>query len=77
MRSDRIMTPEHPLWSVFAAKLSRAPLCSGTTQHARTALSELPGIDVQGSLSALAEIGGYCDCQIEFDVASPTARVGS
>jgi hypothetical protein len=66
--SDHIMTPEHPLWPYFHAKLSRVYICSGTTHHARAALAELPGIDVTESLRALAELGGTCDCQIELDV---------
>ncbi len=68
MGSDHIMTPEHPLWPKFLAKLSQVAICSGTTRHARLALAELPGIDVAESLRALAELGGTCDCQIELDI---------
>jgi hypothetical protein len=67
--SDRIMTPEHPLWSDFLSKLSRAPICFGTTQHARMALTEISGVDVQTSLDTLAGLGGTCDCSIELDIA--------
>jgi hypothetical protein len=66
--SEQIMTPEHPLWPNFISKLSRVPICLGTTQYARAALTEIPGVDVQGSLRALAELGGTCDCAIEHDV---------
>ena len=38
--SDRIMTPEHPLWLDFLSNLSRIPICTGTTRQA--ALSGLP-----------------------------------
>jgi hypothetical protein len=67
--SDRIMTPEHPLWSDFLSKLSRAPICFGTTQRARMALTEMSGVDAQASLDALAGLGGTCDCSIELDIA--------
>ena len=67
--SDRIMTPEHPLWPDFLSKLRGVPICFGTTRQARAALAEMPGIDVQPSLDALARLGGTCDCSIELDVA--------
>jgi hypothetical protein len=67
--SDRIMTPEHPLWPEFLSKLRSIPICSGTTRQARAALETMPGIDVQGSLDTLARFGGTCDCSIELDVA--------
>jgi len=68
--SDRIMTPEHPLWPNFVARLSQVSVCAGNTRHSRAALAELPGIDVTESLDALAALGGTCDCQIELDVPS-------
>lgn len=67
--SNRIMTPEHPLWPDFLSKLSRAPICFGTTQQAQMALTEISGVDVQASLDALAGLGGTCDCSIELDIA--------
>jgi hypothetical protein len=67
--SDRIMTPEHPLWPDFLSKLSRAPICFGTTQQAQMALTEISVVDVQASLDALAGLGGTCDCSIELDIA--------
>ncbi|HEU4941559.1 MAG TPA: hypothetical protein VFT97_08080 [Candidatus Eisenbacteria bacterium] len=75
--SDRIMTPEHPLWSDFLSKLSRIPICTGTTRQARTALAAMPGIDVQESLDALAGLGGTCDCSIELDVAPMAMSSGA
>jgi len=67
--SDRIMTPEHPLWTEFIARLSRVPACRGTNVQARAVLSLTPGIDVEGSLRELARLGARCDCEIEHDVA--------
>jgi len=68
VRSDRIMTPEHPLWTEFLARLSRVPACAGTTVHARAVLSMMPGIDGEESLRALARMGARCDCEIEHDL---------
>ena len=56
MGSDRIMTPEHPLWLDFLSNLSRIPICTGTTRQARIALTAMSGIDVQESLDALAHV---------------------
>lgn len=68
MRSDRIMTPEHPLWTEFIARLSRVPACAGTAVNTRAVLSMTPGIDVEESLRALARMGARCDCEIEHDI---------
>lgn len=77
VRSDRIMTPEHTLWPTFLSQLSRVSICQGTTKHARAVLEEMPGIEVDASLEALAELGGTCDCAIELDVASMNSQVGA
>jgi len=75
--SDRIMTPEHPLWPDFLSKLRSIPICSGTTRQARAALETIPQVDVQGSLDALACLGGTCDCSIELDVAPMALSSGA
>ena len=69
MRSDRVLIPKHPLWMEFLSKLARAHACRGTTDHARSVLASMPGIDVEGTLQALAAMGGGCDCAIERDIA--------
>ena len=75
MGNDRVMTPEHPSWSEFIAKLSGARICLGTTKESRVVLGSMQGIDVEGSLRALAELGGTCDCRIELDVARAAEQV--
>ena len=77
MGSDRIMTPEHPLWPDFLSKLRSIPICSGTTRQARAALETMTHMDVQGSLDALARLGGTCDCSIELDVAPMSLPSGA
>lgn len=72
MADMHLITPSHPQWSTFVSRLSEARICHGTTENARAVLSGLPGIDAEGSLHALAALGGTCDCAIEFDVAPRT-----
>jgi len=67
---EQVMTPEHQLWSDFISRLSRVTLCLGTTTHARRALADLPGIDIDESIRMLAALGGRCDCEIEHDLGS-------
>jgi len=69
-----IMTPTHPRWSEFIGRLSRAAVCLHTADHARALLGEMPGIDVEGSLCALRELGGDCDCEIVYGVAETGRR---
>jgi len=73
--SQGIMVPEHPRWSEFLSKLSRARICYGTSEQARATLVSMGGIDVERSLLELARLGATCDCQIELDVAPRSAGV--
>jgi hypothetical protein len=77
MNSTRIMTPEHPRWDEFVSRLSHATICFKTTENARLALASIPGIDAEESLTALAELGGACDCQIVFFVGRIPERAGA
>lgn len=72
-----IIVPGHVRWPEFVARLSRVRLCFGTTEQTRRTLAEMSDVDVEGTLSALAGLGGNCDCQIELDVAGSTANVGA
>ena len=71
MTDARLMVPEHPRWPEFLAELSRAQRCHRTTEHAEAVLASMPGMDVAGSLAALRELGGLCDCTILFDLYEP------
>jgi len=75
--NDEIIVPGHPRWSEFLSGLSRAHICFGTTEQARSALAGMPDVNVEGSLHALARLGGTCDCQIELDVARSPVSVGA
>jgi len=69
MTDSMLMIPTHPRWGEFIARLSRASICLGTMDHARAVLEQMPGTDVEGSLDAVQELGGHCDCEIVCAVA--------
>ena len=68
MNSGSIMQPQHPRWTEFLTRLDAVPRCTRTTENARTILAGMPELDVDRSLCALRELGGYCDCAILYDV---------
>ncbi len=68
MPDAALMTPEHPLWGEFVDRLGCAARCNQTTEHSRRVLQAMVGIDVEGSLMALRDMGGVCDCSILFDL---------
>ena len=75
MYSPSTMHPDHPRWGEFRARLDAVERCTKTTEHARALLATMDGIDVNASLFALRELGGYCDCAILYDVEEGTRRV--
>jgi hypothetical protein len=66
--SKVLMSPPHPRWTEFVTELAQATRCARTTEHARRVLESMPGIDISGSLEALRQLGGECDCTILFDL---------
>ena len=60
---------EHPRWSDFANRMKHRPVCDHTLTYTRAALREL-GADEAASVEWLATQGGYCDCEVEFNVVS-------
>lgn len=68
-----IIVPGNRRWPEFLSELGRARKCLGTTEHARAVLNRMPHVDVDGSLRALALLGGTCDCAIELDLSREVA----
>ena len=78
------MTPEHPKWEEFIGILEGPEGCNfrevdGTTlwdcaagnskEHAHRILGDFkPPVDVWNSLRYFDTHGGYCDCEIIFNV---------
>lgn len=76
-----VMTPKHPRWREFIEKLQEACkgrdsegkigwYCDGTIKNARRVLESMDRIDVEKSLAYFRELGGFCDCEIVFNVDS-------
>jgi Protein of unknown function (DUF2695) len=78
MTTLEIMTPSHPRWNEFVDQLSEDlwgdhttannPRCQHDHRHAEKVLTELGGIDIAGTLQWLCRQGGFCDCEILFNV---------
>ena len=45
--------------------------------RARKILESMGGVDVEASLTYFSEHGGYCDCEILFNVDAAYRRAGS
>jgi len=79
-----IMTPKHSKWKEFIDKLQGACevrdaegkvgwLCDGTTKNARRVLDCMDRIDVEKSLEYFQDFGGFCDCEIVYNVDNEEA----
>jgi len=76
-----VMTPEHPQWDEFTEALGKAlgglpGRCDGDRgeagpnahRHAKQILTKMRCIDIEQSLDFFEDNGGYCDCEILFNV---------
>ena len=68
MYRGSVITPDHPRWNDFIEELSKALICTRTTENARRVLESMEGIDVEASLAALRLLNGRCDCEIVFAI---------
>lgn len=77
------MTPDHPKWSEFIERLCGSEGCDfrgegleaqwncggGRDQSKATAiLKKMGNINIEESLDYFTKHGGYCDCEIVFNV---------
>lgn len=83
-----IMTPAHPKWKAFMTKLKgeegcnfqkdeQGPrwLCANTFEFTKAILSKhFPQVDIEKSLKSFQSHGGYCDCEIVFNVENSFKR---
>jgi SH3-like domain-containing protein len=81
VRYMEVMTPQHPRWKEFIQQLQDACevrdaegqvgwVCDGTTKNARRVLETMGTIEVEKSLAYFRDFGGFCDCEIVFNVDS-------
>lgn len=83
MSKPFVMTPEHPKWKKFYARLSGPKACDFRDRRdggwswkckggarrplARQILKDM-GADVAASIDFFDQRGGHCDCEIIFNV---------
>jgi hypothetical protein len=76
-----VLTPTHPEWGTFADRLADLVFgdsgCDGDEsrgpnpncfRHAKEIMAELGGFDIAASIEFFKAHGGYCDCEILFNV---------
>lgn len=75
-----LMTPEHESWDEFCERLGGPEGCDfqekgwkckgGTDKTFATAILKkyYPDVDVPATLAYFEDNGGYCDCEILFNV---------
>jgi hypothetical protein len=70
------MNFDHPKWSEFISmmgdELTINP-CTSTTEKplAKKVLEEIGNVDIEKTFRFLESQGGYCDCEIMFNVFHP------
>lgn len=80
---NEILTPSSKRWGFFVEKLSGKDgcnfdgdgedlgwKCSGTIERplARKILTDIGDVDIKETLEYFSKHGGYCDCEILFNV---------
>jgi Protein of unknown function (DUF2695) len=66
-----ILTPSDPRWRTFVTALGSDVLrhrCKHDHRLAEQILGEMGDIDVSGSVAFFRAHGGFCDCEILFNV---------
>jgi hypothetical protein len=80
------MTPTHPRWNEFCARLEGPEGCNIQTDaegnvtwqcgggndktRAKAILRRMGGIPIQASMDYFEANGGYCDCEILINIAA-------
>ena len=63
-----VLTYDHPRWTEFARAMETRPIeCDRSHTYTRAALRAI-GADEHASITWLENHGGYCDCEVEFNV---------
>lgn len=82
MKRIAIMSQNHPRWGEFVQRLEGPKGCNfrevkgeirwnceGDHKLSTAILEDIGNIDVTKSLSYFKDSGGYCDCEVIFNVA--------
>lgn len=84
-----ILSPAHPRWKEFLGQLAGPEgcdfrekddgnwewECDGSNARARAILQKMGGLDVDGTVAYFREHGGFCDCEIVFNVGEDDASI--
>jgi hypothetical protein len=66
------LTTKSPRWVEFAGRLarsvSRVKDCHHSYQHAVEIMNAMGGVDIEATLAYCRDHGGFCDCEILFNV---------
>ena len=64
--------PSHPYWRAVYVRLNDKLVARGQCDHSldltTQILKSLPNVDVGGTLEFYRVHGGYCDCEVYFNV---------
>jgi hypothetical protein len=55
-------------WDIYILKDDTGTPCQHDLRNTEKILKSLPNIDVEESLNLYLELGGFCDCEILFNV---------
>jgi hypothetical protein len=77
MTNNEILNREHVGWNEFSSLLYDAIFpngkwhCKGNFQNTEKILTEhFPGVDVPETIRYFKANGGYCDCEVGFNVCA-------
>jgi hypothetical protein len=63
------MTPDHPRWREFIEYLATfLERCDHTHKVSVEILKDMQCDDISGSLAIFKRYGGYCDCEVGYNV---------
>jgi hypothetical protein len=73
MNHGEMLTPQSPRWNDFISLLDDAVTACGCTSGrqrrlARGIMAQMGGINIEASLIFFDSHGGFCDCEIIFNV---------
>jgi Protein of unknown function (DUF2695) len=74
-RRNDIIHPDNPRWGEFTEALYKSlgyeklpGSCINDLSHATKVLTEMGNVDIEGTLEYCRDNGGFCDCEILFNV---------
>lgn len=81
--TDPVIRPGHPRWDEFVSRLAGPEACSFVGDRwtcnseierpfAGAILTDMGGVDVESTLEFFETQGGFCDCEILFNVDAPS-----